>query len=483
MIIMKKIYITLMLLTLFSFKVVDYRSVYNVPLRATAACATDYDLDGDLDIILTHGMQLQTQWGGIYMMENDGYGHFSYMDSVFDSAGMWTVYADTVLSSSYPDIIYNYGVNVKILSKEGGNYIHNSFYMGTHLTEFNIGDINNDNHLDVVFISNLEQYWGIIYNQGNGSFTTPEYYDVDYHPQDIDCDDLNGNGRDDMVIAGASSEIYFSTETGFEIQPLQHNALRVKIADMDNDGDMDIITFSDAYIMSFVHLYENLGNNVFDTINNFNINEGCSDFIITDFNNDNLPDVLFSTYNTNGEYLLYYNKGGFQLGDSLYINIVNYGESWRNMYCADMDGNSFADIIITRQVFDTTISPSILEILFNDGQGNFVDNPLTTTENLQSHNKTGLNCYPNPFINEINFECSTEENARVMLSIYDIGGKLIKDLTLDQMKTGRHNSSWKTLKMIWDGKNNNGQYCKPGLYIATLKINGAIKQTVKVLKY
>jgi hypothetical protein len=480
---MKKIYITLMLLTLFSFKVADYRSIYHIPLEAKAVCATDYDLDGDNDIIIEHGIGSQTQWGGIYMMENDGYGHFSFMDSVFDSTGGTVIYADTILSNTYPDIIYSYGGYVKILTNENGNYTISRFLMGPHLTFFNIGDIDNNSHIDVVFISNWERYWGVIYNQGDSSFTAPVYYDVDYPPTDIACGDLNDDGRDDVVVAGASCEIYFSTESGFEMQQLQDNAFNVKIADMDNDGDMDIITFSDAYIMSFVHLYENLGNNVFDTVNNFNINEGCASFFVTDFNNDSLPDALFSIHYHNGGYLLYYNQGDFQFGEPQTIDITNYGEARRNTYCADMDGNSYVDIIITRLVFDTTIAPSLLEILFNDGQGNFVDNPLTATEELQSQNKEGLNCYPNPFINKINFECSAEENAHVMLSIYDIGGKLIKDLTLDPIKTGRHNSPRKNLKFIWDGKNNNGQYCKPCLYIAALKINGAIKQTVKLLKY
>jgi len=53
----------------------------------------------------------------------------------------------------------------------------------------------------------------------------------------------------------------------------------LKIDDFDNDGDKDIITFSDANIMGFVHLYENLGNNIFDTINNFNIYKGCTGFL------------------------------------------------------------------------------------------------------------------------------------------------------------------------------------------------------------
>jgi hypothetical protein len=472
-----------MLLTLFSFKVGDYRSIYNTPMQANAVCATDYDLDGDLDIVLNHGIDPLTQWGGVYMLENDGYGYFSFMDSVFDSIGAWVVYADTIISNTTPDIIYSCCGHVKILSKVADNYTIARFLMGPHITSFNIGDINNDSHLDVVFISNWERYWGVIYNQGDGSFTAPEYYDVDYPPTDIACGDLNGDGMDDVVVAGASCEIYFSSETGFEMQPLQDNAFNVKIADMDNDGDMDIITFSDAYIMSFVHLYENLGNNVFDTVNSFNINEGCASFFVTDFNNDSLLDALFLTHNTNGRYLLYYNQGGFQMGEPQAIDLTYHGEERRFMYCADMDGNAFVDIITSKQIFNIAYTSSILEILFNDGQGNFVDNPLTVTEELQSHNKEGLNCYPNPFMNKINFEYSVEENEHVMLSIYNIGGKLIKDLTPDQMKTSRHNSPRKILKMIWNGKNNNGQYCKPGLYIATLKINGAIKQTIKVLKY
>jgi hypothetical protein len=480
---MKKIILILLFLILISFKTADNLSVYNVPLKASAVCAADQDLDGDMDIFTEHIIDSETQWGGTYILQNDGYGHFSYMDSIYDSTGMHDVYADTVLNNVYPDIISGNGEYVNFLSYDGENYSQTRFFMGTNINEFAIGDVDNNGHIDVVFISNLEQYWGVIYNQGNSSFTTPEYFYVDYPPTDIACGDLNADGRYDVVVTGASCEIYFSTETGFEMQPLQDNALNVIISDMDNDGDMDIITFSDAYIMSFVHLYENLGNNLFDTVNNFNINEGCSDFIVTDFNNDNLPDALFATYNTDGEYILYYNLGNFQMGDSTYINIENYTVDWKNMYCADMDGNSYTDILITRMIFDTTIAPSILEILFNDGKGNFVENPLSAIEKLQSHNKISLKCYPNPFINEIDFECSTEKNARVMLAIYDISGKLIKGLTSDEINIGQYGKLMKTHKITWDGTGNNGQYCKPGLYIAALEINGALQQTIKVLKY
>jgi hypothetical protein len=471
---MKKIYITLMLLTLFSFKVVDNLSVYNTPMQANAVCATDYDLDGDFDIVVNHGIDPLTQWGGVYMLENDGYGYFSFMDSVFDSTGAWVVYADTIISNTTPDIIYSCCGYVKILSKIANDYTIAHFIIGPHITSFNIGDINNDSHLDVVFISNWDQYWGVIYNQSDGSFTTPIYYDVDYPPTDIACGDLNGDGRDDVVIAGASCEIYFSSETGFDMQPLQDNAFNVKIDDMDYDGDMDIITFSDAYIKSFVNLYENLGNNVIDTVNRFNINEGCASFFVTDFNNDSLPDALFLTHNTNGRYLLYYNQGGFQMGEPHVIDLTYNGEERRFMYCADMDGNGFVDIITSKQIFNIAYTSSILEILFNDGQGNFVENPISSMEKLQSHNRTSLKCYPNPFKNNTTFEFTIEQTSFIEISVYNLQGKLVKSLTNKTLKGGIHS-------VKWGGLNNADQACKPGLYIAFLRINGSLTQSTKLI--
>ncbi len=472
---MKKLITTLLLVSLLSFKVTDNRSVYNVPLQASAVCATDYDLDGDNDIIIKHIIDSQTQWGGIYMLENDGFGHFSFMDSVFDSNAGTVLYTDTILNNNTPDIIYKKDNHIRILSKENNNYYHKSFLMGTNINEFDIGDVDNNGYIDVVFISNQDRYWGIIYNQGDGSFTAPEYYDLDYPPIDIACDDLNGDGLYDLVITGSSSEIYFSTPTGFEMQSLQYNSAWVNIADFDNDTDMDIITISDAYAMSFVHLYENLGNNIFDTVNNFNINEGCAGFSIADFNNDSLQDILFTSYFNNGGYLLYYNHGNFQFGEPQYIDLDYYMEGWRSTYCADMDGNSYVDIIVTRRSVDTAYIPSILEILFNDGQGNFVDDPLTTINNeLITKAETKFINYPNPFKTETTFEFTIEQTSHIEISVFNLQGKLIKSLTNKTMKGGEY-------QIKWGGLNNAGQDCKPGPYIAYLKVNGSSIQSIKLI--
>ncbi len=472
---MKKLIAILILITFFAFKVADNRSVYNIPVGAAAVCAADQDMDGDMDIFTEHLIGYDTQWGGTYILKNDGFGHFSFMDSLYSSTGMNDIYADTVFNNTYPEIISGGPEHVNFLSYNGDKYSQIRYYIGSNVNAFDIGDVDNNGHIDVVFTSSFESYWGIIYNEGNNTFSAPEYYNLDYRPTDIVCDDLNNDGRDDLVIAGIGCEIYFSTLNGFITQPLLENAFNVKIADFDNDNDNDIVTFSTAGPMTFVQLYKNTGNNIFDTIGYFDFIEGTSRFFVSDFNNDSLPDLLFAAYPYNGGYTLYYNLGNFQFGEPQLIELTYYGEGLRSTSCADMDGNSYMDIVVARRIFYTTTVPSLVEILFNDGQGNFVCDPLTTIESeMTTIAETKFINYPNPFSTNTTFEFTIAQTSNIEISVYNLQGKLVKVLLNKKMEGGKH-------KVKWDGLNNASQACKPGPYIAYLKVNGSLIQSIKLI--
>ncbi len=314
----------------------------------------------------------------------------------------------------------------------------------------------------------------MIYNQGNGDFSPPEFFDQEMPPNDIKCADINNDGRDDVVVTNSTPEVHLSTEDGFETITLDYVASDINISDIDSDGYKDIITLAEPYN---VRIYKNTGNNSFESIVQFYVDNFCYDFEVKDFNNDGLLDLLFLTtpfgYNTG--YFLYYNQGDFEMGDPLFIPITNIGEERRFMHCADMDGNGFVDILTSCQVYDTSISyASRVEILFNDGNGNFVENPLEDVEEIESEKTVGFKNYPNPFRISTTFEFAIRNESQIEISVYDLKGRLVKSITNKTMKGGTH-------KIKWGGLNNASQACKPDPHIAYLKVNGLFIQSIKLI--
>ena len=65
--------------------------------------------------------------------------------------------------------------------------------------------------------------------------------------------------------------------------------------------------------------------------------------------------------------------------------------------------------------------------------------------------------FPNPFnpVTTIKFALSASEH--VSLAVYDISGRMVKELVNDRMIAGDH-------EVIWDGKNNSGTKAASGVY-------------------
>ncbi len=128
---MKKTLILFATVLLLAFTTADVRSFYTIPVRSNAVCASDYDLDGDLDILINCDGDYLNNWGGIYVLQNNGKGYFTYMDSINkDFLGSnRNLFVDTVFNNTYPDILYS-SYSLYIISTDGGNYYRKSFYLG-----------------------------------------------------------------------------------------------------------------------------------------------------------------------------------------------------------------------------------------------------------------------------------------------------------------------------------------------------------------
>jgi hypothetical protein len=69
-----------------------------------------------------------------------------------------------------------------------------------------------------------------------------------------------------------------------------------------------------------------------------------------------------------------------------------------------------------------------------------------------------LNVYPNPFDHSTQILIELQEAQAVQVAIYSMDGKLVTRLVDEKVPKGR-------LQLHWDGKNNSGNDCKPGIYV------------------
>jgi hypothetical protein len=462
----------------------DSRSEYILPSAAYSVSSGDLDMDGSNDIVVGHNYNFSTSWGGISLLHNNGFGQFTLTDSLYLFGWQTSINIEQINANPFPEIIF---------SKENGatefiglifdNNISDTIFLNANTYEginnIDVGDLNNDENNDIVFTSANGNFWGVFYNYSTGNFSSPEYhYVTGYSPLGLAIGDLDNDGRDDVVLCGQSVEVWFSYSTGGYIRlVLEENNYKsdVAIADFDRDGDNDIITEAGVYLVNVtsVIMYENLGNRQFDTIPEFWFQPSASIFSVTDFNNDTLPDILFQVDNCTG-HIIYYNQGNFQLADSQFVAVANYGESIRNCHCADLDNNGFNDIITLRTVFYYGM-PN-LDIRFNDGNGNFGPDPIVADKHAESNKSFSFRNYPNPFGEETTFIFSIQENSKVEILIYSSQGQLFKHLIKNTEKGGVHSIKWR-------GLDETGKSCKPGACFATLRVNGKIRQSIKLIKY
>ena len=71
--------------------------------------------------------------------------------------------------------------------------------------------------------------------------------------------------------------------------------------------------------------------------------------------------------------------------------------------------------------------------------------------------------HPNPFNNSVSISFEMPNSKNVNLTIFDMNGRLVRQLNLGVLGIGSH-------RVLWDGKNNLGNDLSSGIYMAVLEI-------------
>jgi hypothetical protein len=451
---------------------------YKVPQYAYTLDVCDIDNDGDIDIILG-----SNNYGSdtISILINDGFGNFSL--SYLIRSNFVNIICSCINSDNLPDIVSHSTVDSAwVYYPNNGDGTFGNSVIISKIVEQKISLFNLDQDNSPDFTCYDESPAGIIgclLNNGSGTFS---HYDIYTSPNPTsapDVGDLNGDGLNDIITSTSSVGplIFYNQGNGvFDQQILDiTDAPFTYIFDIDNDGYNEIGLYDHVYFPGGIcklRIYKNQDNNfiIQDTIS-FPLGTLFQEF--ADFNNDGYFDIVYSRSfwreNTDSIYIAFNDQHyDFSVPERYFVLNPRIIE----VRAADLDGNGYNDIAYTHYNWQDSIT-----ILFNDGTGKFVENPLTSIESREKTN-INVNVFPNPFNLRTKIHIGVtyvQKNDQKLISIYDIRGNIVKIFPIQVV-----NSNSDNYETDWDGKDNYGRPCASGIYLLNC-IFGNLKYVTKII--
>ncbi|OQY26372.1 MAG: hypothetical protein B6244_13725 [Candidatus Cloacimonetes bacterium 4572_55] len=457
---------------------------YNVPIKARSVYADDFDLDGDNDIAVGH----KTGWGytnpTLSILENNEFGYFTLVETMTFCGYQKNIFTAKINDDDYPDIVafrsdHSSGEAdryIRVYFNEAGqfnNFVDYPLNNGQIFSDINFGDFDNDQDIDIVVVSNQFQFWGVLYNDGFGQFSEPYYFDLDFPPGWIACADINNNGNDDILIAGQQILMYsypFNSPPLVIEDDFYHGY--IVTTDLDNDNDIDIIASTYLFIgITVIHFYENLGNSTFqqhEAIYDYYVGTELPGYL----NGDDLIDYICGSP---AGFYAFYNQGNMSFTDPIFFPMTSYGEQGQSRHVVDLDNNGYDDVITLR--YHWLELPANMTILFNDGSGNFVEEPVAIeAPTLAGETDFVLSNYPNPFSQQTTIHFEIPLSGLVELSIYDPGGRYVTTILNTELERGAH-------ELTWNGRDARDRLCSPGVYLLQVKWQGQRLLNHKLIRF
>jgi hypothetical protein len=250
--------------------------------------------------------------------------------------------------------------------------------------EFPLGlasdNLTSDIYPDIVTSNYYTDNVSVLISKGDGTFFESVYYDTEDRPNDVTIADLNDDDKMDIIVGNTLSEEFehqssvsvylgagdgtFPTRTNYISG---RNPTRVKVADLNNDDNPDIVTANRSGDNISVLLGN--GDGTFQDKTDYHISSTVLSLSISDLNDDDNQDVVVGTADNNqtnpllpdGVYVL------LGLGDGTFMPPTRYdaGRNHFQVTTADIDLDRYLDIL-TINYYDGSVS-----FLSGNGDGTF----------------------------------------------------------------------------------------------------------------
>ncbi len=315
-----------------------------------------FDIDGDemLDLLVSRGSPSSLVW-----FKNEGMGSFTCMDiDTSINSSSQSICADLDNDGNLDIIasIFSVGEIIYYLNDGIGNFGSKQLISNevSFPTSVYASDLDGDGLPDVVGVSAFGDYKLAWYkNLGNGNFGPQQIISqFQYFPFTVTAADLDRDGDNDLIVSAeffASNDriVFTYTNNGIGSFTLQdtlytthYRSWSHHAVDLNNDGDLDILTPSDYFL--------NDGTGSFLTGNEIHPYGWSSTY--GDFNGNGWLDIVYYFVGTCS------NMGNLAWKENL--SNANYSESKiilytihsiQNLIYEDMDGDGLKDILVASE--------------------------------------------------------------------------------------------------------------------------------------
>lgn len=251
-------------------------------------------------------------------------------------------------------------------------------------TGIDLGDLDQDGDLDVVFSTWYPGMINTYINDGKGNFTAGAWFTTDREPRDVSIADINGDGFPDIAAAcehwsgpfddgtavihtnnGDGTYSWTHTITMPAGGPPYNNraeARFLELRDINNDGTNDLITSSSVSNIVTIHTNDGAGNfTLSQSFGGWWLESEARDVKLVDFDLDGWLDMVWGDVDMHKVAIYRNNAGVFEFHQNFASG--NYGGF--SVAAGDFSGDGLPDIVATNDASRT------FSILVNKGAFNF----------------------------------------------------------------------------------------------------------------
>ena len=441
----------------------------------------DLDKDGDVDFVVA---ALNCN---IHILYNNGNGTFG---NAFSLPGAkvksWTTSLFDFNNDSWTDIdgfveitddFGNSQTTLRIYINCNGAFDEDVYIDLPSMPQFDrhwvfYGDWNGDAFTDVL-VWDDDMYY-LVLNNGGVSFTVTgeTIADVGWGV----FRDMDSDGTDELFLStseGLRVYKYPDLVSPFLIFPNNGYFRSIETEDIDLDGDLDIFaSICDGCTYSTVCIYENVGNYIYlSHCNTYYDGRDLDGILLRDMTNNQYLDIV------NYAYVSPYNPIGFDYPYSLFYFLpismpnCNIYSDYSGFDYVDVDHNGFLDFVLVWYQ-----SGAWLRVYYNDGMGNFSDNPFVSNEDeLNPNLDIKLTLYPNPFGEKVNIGYTPDSTGQIVLDIYNVKGQLVRSYH----KAARADEPQ---HIQWDANDEIGRNVSKGIYFCKINMPSNKQICKKIIK-